>query len=111
MPVSGAFHTELMESATEPLQEVLRQVEVSQTLIWSYTIYSYIRQKTIKNGKDLLVPVAQLSGFDPSIFCCLSIRSCGQQPKQRGPSPWSLALPGEPSRVARFGGFGLDCAG
>lgn len=30
LPVSGAFHTELMESATEPLREVLRQVEVSQ---------------------------------------------------------------------------------
>lgn len=31
LPVSGAFHTELMESATEPLREVLRQVEVSPT--------------------------------------------------------------------------------
>lgn len=31
VPVSGAFHTELMESATEPLREVLRHVEVSQT--------------------------------------------------------------------------------
>lgn len=31
LPVSGAFHTELMESATEPLRDVLRQVEVSQT--------------------------------------------------------------------------------
>ncbi|KAM4614904.1 malonyl-CoA-acyl carrier protein transacylase, mitochondrial [Polymixia lowei] len=28
LPVSGAFHTELMESACEPLREVLRQVEV-----------------------------------------------------------------------------------
>ncbi|XP_039463585.1 uncharacterized protein LOC120436790 [Oreochromis aureus] len=27
LPVSGAFHTELMASATEPLREVLRQVE------------------------------------------------------------------------------------
>uniref|UniRef100_A0AAZ1X5D9 Malonyl-CoA-acyl carrier protein transacylase, mitochondrial n=1 Tax=Oreochromis aureus TaxID=47969 RepID=A0AAZ1X5D9_OREAU len=32
LPVSGAFHTELMASATEPLREVLRQVEVSQPL-------------------------------------------------------------------------------
>lgn len=31
LPVSGAFHTELMASATEPLREVLRQVEVSKT--------------------------------------------------------------------------------
>lgn len=31
LPVSGAFHTELMESAVEPLREVLKQVEVSQT--------------------------------------------------------------------------------
>ncbi|KAF7229265.1 malonyl-CoA-acyl carrier protein transacylase, mitochondrial [Nothobranchius furzeri] len=30
LPVSGAFHTELMELATEPLREVLRQVEVRQ---------------------------------------------------------------------------------
>lgn len=28
LPVSGAFHTELMRTATEPLREVLRQVEV-----------------------------------------------------------------------------------
>ncbi|XP_076578851.1 malonyl-CoA-acyl carrier protein transacylase, mitochondrial isoform X2 [Chaetodon auriga] len=32
LPVSGAFHTELMESATEPLREVLRQVEMSLPL-------------------------------------------------------------------------------
>uniref|UniRef100_A0A3P9B8U5 Malonyl-CoA-acyl carrier protein transacylase n=1 Tax=Maylandia zebra TaxID=106582 RepID=A0A3P9B8U5_9CICH len=32
LPVSGAFHTELMASATEPVREVLRQVEVSQPL-------------------------------------------------------------------------------
>lgn len=31
LPVSGAFHTELMESAVEPLREVLKQVEVSLT--------------------------------------------------------------------------------
>lgn len=31
LPVSGAFHTELMESAAEPLRDVLRQVEVSLT--------------------------------------------------------------------------------
>ncbi|KAG7497486.1 malonyl-CoA-acyl carrier protein transacylase, mitochondrial [Solea senegalensis] len=31
LPVSGAFHTELMASATQPLRDVLRQVEVSHT--------------------------------------------------------------------------------
>lgn len=31
LPVSGAFHTELMESAAEPLRDVLRKVEVSLT--------------------------------------------------------------------------------
>lgn len=31
LPVSGAFHTELMQSAVEPLRDVLRQVEVGQT--------------------------------------------------------------------------------
>lgn len=29
LPVSGAFHTQLMELATEPLRDVLQQVEVS----------------------------------------------------------------------------------
>ncbi|KAF7644591.1 hypothetical protein LDENG_00219420 [Lucifuga dentata] len=37
LPVSGAFHTELMESATEPLREVLRQVEVRRPEINVYS--------------------------------------------------------------------------
>ncbi|XP_071761782.1 malonyl-CoA-acyl carrier protein transacylase, mitochondrial [Centroberyx gerrardi] len=37
LPVSGAFHTELMESATEPLREVLRQVEVRRPEISVYS--------------------------------------------------------------------------
>ncbi|XP_076578850.1 malonyl-CoA-acyl carrier protein transacylase, mitochondrial isoform X1 [Chaetodon auriga] len=37
LPVSGAFHTELMESATEPLREVLRQVEVRRPEIRVYS--------------------------------------------------------------------------
>lgn len=34
LPVSGAFHTELMQAAVEPLRDVLRQMEVSQTQMW-----------------------------------------------------------------------------
>ncbi|KAF3859262.1 hypothetical protein F7725_021661 [Dissostichus mawsoni] len=41
LPVSGAFHTELMESATEPLREVLRQVEVRRP-----DINRYMNEKT-----------------------------------------------------------------
>lgn len=41
LPVSGAFHTELMESAAEPLRDVLRQVEVSltQSILNSFMIF------------------------------------------------------------------------
>uniref|UniRef100_A0A3Q3AAL1 Malonyl-CoA-acyl carrier protein transacylase, mitochondrial n=1 Tax=Kryptolebias marmoratus TaxID=37003 RepID=A0A3Q3AAL1_KRYMA len=41
LPVSGAFHTELMASATEPLGDVLRQVEVSQPI----NVYSNVDGK------------------------------------------------------------------
>ncbi|KAM3858970.1 malonyl-CoA-acyl carrier protein transacylase, mitochondrial-like [Diretmus argenteus] len=37
LPVSGAFHTELMQSAVEPLREVLRQVEVRRPEIAVYS--------------------------------------------------------------------------
>lgn len=37
LPVSGAFHTELMESAAEPLRDVLRQVEVRRPEINVYS--------------------------------------------------------------------------
>ncbi|XP_058481863.1 malonyl-CoA-acyl carrier protein transacylase, mitochondrial [Solea solea] len=37
LPVSGAFHTELMASATEPLRDVLRQVEVRRPEINVYS--------------------------------------------------------------------------
>ncbi|XP_017267011.1 malonyl-CoA-acyl carrier protein transacylase, mitochondrial [Kryptolebias marmoratus] len=37
LPVSGAFHTELMASATEPLGDVLRQVEVRRPEINVYS--------------------------------------------------------------------------
>lgn len=37
LPVSGAFHTELMESASEPLRDVLRQVEIRRPDISVYS--------------------------------------------------------------------------
>ncbi|CAL8242081.1 unnamed protein product [Merluccius merluccius] len=37
LPVSGAFHTPLMESACEPLREVLRQIEVRRPEINVYS--------------------------------------------------------------------------
>lgn len=46
LPVSGAFHTELMASATEPLREVLRQVEVRRPEI---NVYSNVDGKRYMN--------------------------------------------------------------
>ncbi|XP_031715077.1 malonyl-CoA-acyl carrier protein transacylase, mitochondrial [Anarrhichthys ocellatus] len=46
LPVSGAFHTELMQSATEPLREVLRQVEVRRPEI---NVYSNVDGKRYMN--------------------------------------------------------------
>lgn len=46
LPVSGAFHTEMMESATEPLREVLRQVEVRRPEI---NVYSNVDGKRYMN--------------------------------------------------------------
>nr|XP_046185030.1 malonyl-CoA-acyl carrier protein transacylase, mitochondrial [Oncorhynchus gorbuscha] len=42
LPVSGAFHTALMESASEPLRDVLRQVEVRRPEI---NVYSNVDAK------------------------------------------------------------------
>lgn len=46
LPVSGAFHTELMEAALEPLREVLRQVEVQRPEI---NVYSNVDGKRYMN--------------------------------------------------------------
>lgn len=46
LPVSGAFHTELMASAAEPLREVLRQVEVRRPEI---NVYSNVDGKRYMN--------------------------------------------------------------
>lgn len=62
LPVSGAFHTELMASATEPLREVLRQVEVrrpeinvySNTDGKRYMNESHVRRQLVK---QLVSPV------------------------------------------------------
>ncbi|KAK5876531.1 hypothetical protein CesoFtcFv8_025875 [Champsocephalus esox] len=48
--VSGAFHTKLMESATEPLREVLRQVEVRRPDI---NVYSNVDGKRYMNEKHV----------------------------------------------------------
>ncbi|XP_047431555.1 malonyl-CoA-acyl carrier protein transacylase, mitochondrial [Mugil cephalus] len=46
LPVSGAFHTELMASATEPLRQVLKQVEVRRPEI---AVYSNVDGKRYMN--------------------------------------------------------------
>lgn len=46
LPVSGAFHTELMDSALEPLRDVLRQVEVRRPEI---NVYSNVDGKRYMN--------------------------------------------------------------
>ncbi|KAM8740772.1 malonyl-CoA-acyl carrier protein transacylase, mitochondrial [Acanthopagrus schlegelii] len=50
LPVSGAFHTELMASAAEPLREVLRQVEVRAPEI---RVYSNVDGKRYMNEKHV----------------------------------------------------------
>lgn len=62
LPVSGAFHTELMVSAIEPLREVLRQVEVRRPEISVYSNVdgkrymsdSHVRRQLVK---QLVSPV------------------------------------------------------
>ncbi|CAJ1054794.1 malonyl-CoA-acyl carrier protein transacylase%2C mitochondrial [Xyrichtys novacula] len=50
LPVSGAFHTELMECATEPLREVLRQVEINRPEI---NVYSNVDGKRYMNASHI----------------------------------------------------------
>ncbi|XP_029019138.1 malonyl-CoA-acyl carrier protein transacylase, mitochondrial [Betta splendens] len=50
LPVSGAFHTELMRTATEPLREVLKQVEVRRPEI---KVYSNVDGKRYMNESHL----------------------------------------------------------
>ncbi|XP_030006764.1 malonyl-CoA-acyl carrier protein transacylase, mitochondrial [Sphaeramia orbicularis] len=50
LPVSGAFHTDLMKSATEPLREVLRQVEIRRPEI---SVYSNVDGKRYMNKNHI----------------------------------------------------------
>nr|XP_019947781.1 PREDICTED: malonyl-CoA-acyl carrier protein transacylase, mitochondrial [Paralichthys olivaceus] len=50
LPVSGAFHTELMASAAEPLREVLRQVEMRRPEI---NVYSNVDGKRYMNESHI----------------------------------------------------------
>lgn len=69
-----------------------------------YTMHCNIRQKTIKNGKDLLVRVAWIWSIHLLLLIRWVMWAAAYAQKHRLPSP------AQPSRVARFGGFGLDFA-
>uniref|UniRef100_A0A6J0UUC8 Malonyl-CoA-acyl carrier protein transacylase, mitochondrial n=1 Tax=Pogona vitticeps TaxID=103695 RepID=A0A6J0UUC8_9SAUR len=55
LPVSGAFHTQLMESAAEPLSEVLKSINIQPPLIPVYSNVNSKRYKQPKHIQDLLV--------------------------------------------------------
>lgn len=62
LPVSGAFHTTLMESAVEPLRDVLRKIEVRRPEISVHSNVDgkrYMHDKHVRNqlAKQLLSPV------------------------------------------------------
>ncbi|XP_019337257.1 malonyl-CoA-acyl carrier protein transacylase, mitochondrial isoform X1 [Alligator mississippiensis] len=50
LPVSGAFHTRLMESAIEPLAKVLKSVEIRKPLI---NVYSNVDGKKYMHSKHI----------------------------------------------------------
>ncbi|XP_075299591.1 malonyl-CoA-acyl carrier protein transacylase, mitochondrial [Opisthocomus hoazin] len=50
LPVSGAFHTRLMEPATEPLAEVLKSVEIQKPLV---CVYSNVDGKKYMHSKHI----------------------------------------------------------
>ncbi|XP_034639384.1 malonyl-CoA-acyl carrier protein transacylase, mitochondrial [Trachemys scripta elegans] len=50
LPVSGAFHTRLMEPATEPLAEVLKSVEIQKPFI---CVYSNVDSKKYMHSKHI----------------------------------------------------------
>lgn len=62
LPVSGAFHTPLMESACEPLRDVLRQIEVRRPMIGVYSNVDgkrYMHAEHVRKqlGRQPAVPV------------------------------------------------------
>lgn len=50
LPVSGAFHTRLMEPAVEPLAEVLKSIEIQKPLI---CVYSNVDSKKYMHSKHI----------------------------------------------------------
>ncbi|XP_074839811.1 malonyl-CoA-acyl carrier protein transacylase, mitochondrial [Carettochelys insculpta] len=50
LPVSGAFHTRLMEQATQPLAEVLKSVEIQKPFI---SVYSNVDGKKYMHSKRI----------------------------------------------------------
>ncbi|XP_046391347.1 probable malonyl-CoA-acyl carrier protein transacylase, mitochondrial [Ischnura elegans] len=52
LPVSGAFHTELMRPAVEPFQVALRKAKVSDPII---SVHSNVDGKRYKNAKHILM--------------------------------------------------------
>ncbi|KAI5617892.1 malonyl-CoA-acyl carrier protein transacylase, mitochondrial [Silurus asotus] len=62
LPVSGAFHTELMESAVQPLSDVLNQVDVRRPEVAVHSNVDgkrYMQEKHVKRqlAKQLVSPV------------------------------------------------------
>ncbi len=62
LPVSGAFHTTLMEPAIEPLRDVLRKIEVRRPEISVHSNVDgkrYMHDKHVRNqlAKQLVSPV------------------------------------------------------
>ncbi|KFO70592.1 hypothetical protein N303_14823, partial [Cuculus canorus] len=55
LPVSGAFHTRLMESAVEPLAEVLKSIEIQKPLLCVYSNVDGKKYMHSKHIKKLLV--------------------------------------------------------
>ncbi|XP_048463582.1 malonyl-CoA-acyl carrier protein transacylase, mitochondrial isoform X3 [Rhincodon typus] len=50
LPVSGAFHTRLMASATEPLRNILKEISIEKPLI---SVYSNVDAKKYMNSKHI----------------------------------------------------------
>ncbi|GCB79323.1 hypothetical protein scyTo_0016941 [Scyliorhinus torazame] len=50
LPVSGAFHTSLMESASQPLHEILKRINIEKPLI---SVYSNVDAKKYMNSKHI----------------------------------------------------------
>uniref|UniRef100_A0A3P9B8I9 Malonyl-CoA-acyl carrier protein transacylase n=1 Tax=Maylandia zebra TaxID=106582 RepID=A0A3P9B8I9_9CICH len=106
LPVSGAFHTELMASATEPVREVLRQVEVSQPLypkginIFSETCIQLLYSPCGRQRRQ------NRSGGRPCGRRRLQSGTGGRAPRtlqrRRGRAGWALQNPQRTRQVAAW---------